>query len=136
MIIEFCVRGCIAFIRFCIFKWLYDWWKLYRDCLRLVQYVAPGYSSKAKAIRGTVRAQFRKHQGETDPDKIEQYKADAIRALSNYLLTQQAQKDPKVAAAMKDYHGRSVQQAKQTDSYSRATTIPSSTSSGNEDENR
>jgi Complex 1 protein (LYR family) len=86
--------------------------QLYRDCLRLIQHVAPGRTSpKSVALRQTVRAQFRKHELETDGDVIELCKAKAVRALSNYLLAANAPKDPKVKAAMKDYHDRSVESA-------------------------
>lgn len=88
--------------------------QLYRDCLRLVQHVAPGRTSSAKsiALRESVRTQFRKHQHERDPLVIEHCKANAVRALSNYLVAAAAPKDPKVKAAMKDYHDRSVQSAR------------------------
>jgi hypothetical protein len=90
--------------------------QLYRDCLRLIHHVAPGRTSaKAVALRQTVKNEFSKHRQETNPEQIEAAKANAIRALSNYLLAMNAPKDPKMTAAMKDYHGRSVQQAKQTE---------------------
>jgi hypothetical protein len=89
--------------------------QLYRDCLRLIHHVAPGRTSaKSVALRKTVRNEFSKHREETKPEQIEAFKGNAIRALSNYLLAMQAPKDPKMASAMKDYHGRSVKEAKQT----------------------
>ena len=85
--------------------------QLYRDCLRLVKHVAPGQSAKSLALRQTVRTEFAKNRLETDPARIEGLKANAVRALSNYMLAMNAAKDPKVAAAMENFHGRSVQQA-------------------------
>lgn len=79
--------------------------QLYRDCLRLIQHVAPGSSKKGIAVRTIVRNQFRKN---TDPDKIELYKADAIRALSNYLLAMNISKDDKAKTAVDEFHHRSI----------------------------
>eukprot|EP00934_Nitzschia_sp_Nitz4_P006745 Nitzschia sp. Nitz4//scaffold5_size260463//231421//231858//NITZ4_001024-RA/size260463-augustus-gene-0.42-mRNA-1//-1//CDS//3329555466//6735//frame0 len=76
--------------------------ELYRDCLRLVKHVAPGYSPKARALRQTVRSQFEANRGETDAGKIQAYKANAVRALSNYMLYQSAQKDTQLQHAMKE----------------------------------
>ena len=45
-------------------------------------------------MRTMVRNEFRKHSGETDPDRIEALRAGAIRALSNYLLYESGSKDP------------------------------------------
>ncbi|VEU39107.1 unnamed protein product [Pseudo-nitzschia multistriata] len=74
--------------------------ELYRDCLRLVRHLAPGESPKAMALRQTVRTQFKVHAKEKDPTKIEAYKSDAIRALSNYMVYQSAQKDAQLQKAM------------------------------------
>lgn len=87
--------------------------QLYRDCLRLIQHVAPGKTSgKAIALRTTVRNEFAKHRHETDEAKIEAYKANAVRALANYLLATQAVSDPQMKPAADEYYGRSVQDAK------------------------
>ena len=86
--------------------------QLYRDCLRLIRHVAPSGSTKNAAVKQIVKAEFSRHRDETDPDRLEALRANAIRALSNYMLATQAPNDPKVAAAAKDFHGRSVQQAK------------------------
>ena len=75
--------------------------ELYRDCLRLVRHIAPGYTPKAQALRQSVRSQFKDNRDETDPHKVEVYKANAVRALSNYMLFQSAQKDPQLQQAMK-----------------------------------
>ena len=40
-------------------------------------------------MREMVRASFRRHAGETDPETIEDLRQDAIRGLSNYLLYEQ-----------------------------------------------
>uniref|UniRef100_A0A7S2YEL5 Uncharacterized protein n=1 Tax=Entomoneis paludosa TaxID=265537 RepID=A0A7S2YEL5_9STRA len=85
--------------------------ELYRDCLRLIRHVAPGTSSgKAVALRTMVRGEFKKPL--TAGQDVESRKAQAIRALSNYMLTVAAPKDEKLKSSMKDFHGRSVQEAK------------------------
>jgi Complex 1 protein (LYR family) len=76
--------------------------ELYRDCLRLVHHIAPGRSPKAMVLRQTVRRQFKQHMGETNDGQIESLKANAIRALSNYMLYQSAQKDDNLQKAMTD----------------------------------
>lgn len=86
--------------------------QLYRDCLRLVKHVAPGHSRKAMALRHTVRMEFDKNRGETNPQLIELQKANAIRALSNYMLFESGNKDLKVKKAMEDYHTSSVEELK------------------------
>ena len=50
----------------------------------------------------TVRSQFKASKLETDPVKIENLKANAVRALSNYMLYQSAQQDTQLQKAMKD----------------------------------
>ena len=49
-----------------------------------------------------VRSQFQAGRLETDPVKIENLKANAVRALSNYMLYQSAQQDTRLQKAMKD----------------------------------
>lgn len=70
--------------------------------MRLVRHITPGYSPKARALRHTVRSQFDAGRHETDPIKVENLKANAVRALSNYMLYQSAQKDDQLQQAMKD----------------------------------
>lgn len=82
--------------------------ELFRDCLRLVRYIAPGGSPKGVALRSTIKKEFRKNAGLTDPEQIHACKAQAIRGLSNYLLATNAQKDPKVQAAMDSFKDRST----------------------------
>ena len=75
--------------------------------------MAPGATSaKAVALRQTVRNEFRRNAQETDPDKITNLKSNAVRALSNYLLAVSAPKDPHLQSSAKEFHGRSVQEAK------------------------
>mmetsp|Transcript_29759 Transcript_29759/g.62189 ORF Transcript_29759/g.62189 Transcript_29759/m.62189 type:complete len:81 (+) Transcript_29759:408-650(+) len=57
-----------------------------------------------------VRGEFKKPL--TAGQDVESRKAQAIRALSNYMLTVAAPKDEKLKSSMKDFHGRSVQEAK------------------------
>lgn len=55
-----------------------------------------------------VRNEFRKNAVLTDAVQIENAKAGAVRALSNYLLATAGMNDPKVKGAMKDFNDRSV----------------------------
>mmetsp|Transcript_5376 Transcript_5376/g.13825 ORF Transcript_5376/g.13825 Transcript_5376/m.13825 type:complete len:106 (+) Transcript_5376:203-520(+) len=66
--------------------------QLYRDCLRLIQHLA-GESPKARELRRVVGAEFRRNKDETDEDKVEQLKFNAVRALSNYLLFESSVQD-------------------------------------------
>ncbi|GAX27576.1 hypothetical protein FisN_13Hh337 [Fistulifera solaris] len=86
--------------------------QLYRDCLRLIQHVAPGRSAKNTALRQTVRQQFARNRDLTDEEAIQNAQTNAVRALSNYLLAAQASTDKKVGSAMKDYTMRSMKEAK------------------------
>ena len=49
-----------------------------------------------------VRSQFGAHQLETDPIVIETAKANAVRALANYMLLESGTKDAKIKKAMND----------------------------------
>ena len=69
---------------------------LYRDCLRLIRHVA-GESPKGMQLRTIVAAEFRKYAGVTDPQEIEMHKYNAVRALSNYLMAEEAVKSPRPA---------------------------------------
>ena len=66
----------------------------------MVRHIAPGESPKATALRQTVRMQFKNRATEKDPTKIEAFKSDAVRALSNYMVYQSAQKDTHLQKAM------------------------------------
>ena len=70
--------------------------------MRLVRHIAPGHSPKAQALRLTVRSQFEANRAVDDPVQLENLKANAVRALSNYMLYQSAQNEPKLNQAMKD----------------------------------
>ena len=59
--------------------------KLYRDCLRLADYVGTLQGNRGTLLN-MVRSQFRKHAGETDEEKIVGFKEDAMRAMGNYAL--------------------------------------------------
>jgi len=65
-----------------------------------LSHIAPGESSKALALRQTVRQQFKLHAREKDPTKLDTLKSDAVRGLSNYMLYQSAQKDSQLKKAM------------------------------------
>jgi hypothetical protein len=68
----------------------------------LVRHIAPGDSPKAVALKQSIRVQFRARKNESDEDTIEIAKANAVRALSNYMLYQSAQQDTQLRQAMKD----------------------------------
>jgi len=59
--------------------------KLFRDSMRLAGYLG-AKNGNAKVLREQVRQKFKKHMHETDPEKVEQLKKDAVRGLSNYLF--------------------------------------------------
>jgi hypothetical protein len=93
--------------------------ELYRDLLRLIAHVAPGSSPKSIALRTMVRSEFERSRSllqlPSPADrqiKIEAMKANAIRALSNFMLyeggVQDRNKGGKLGAAMDDYHTRNV----------------------------
>lgn len=70
------------------------------------------------ALRQSVRMQFKAHAQEKDATKIEAYKADAVRALSNYMVYQSAQKDTHLQKAMNldNINTKKSNQKKDTDS--------------------
>lgn len=80
--------------------------------MRLVWYVAPGSSSKNKALSQIVRQEFAKNSAVTDEAQIQALQANAIRALSNYLVFSSAGSDPKVKQAVQNFHDRHVQTAR------------------------
>jgi hypothetical protein len=79
----------------------------------LVRYVAPGDSSKAKALRKVVSTEFAKNRSVHDEHHLDALRANAIRALSNYLLFQSARKDPKVKQAVESFHRKHVSLARE-----------------------
>ena len=91
--------------------------QLYRDCLRLVRYVAPGTSKKNIALSRIVRQEFAKNRDVTDETQIQTLQANAIRALSNYLVFSSSNQDPKVTQAVKSFHDRHVQSLAREDEH-------------------
>ncbi len=93
--------------------------ELYRDLLRLVSHIAPGTTSpKSRALRTLVRSEFDKSRYLSPDDpadfmKIESLKANAVRALSNYMLyeggIQDKSKGGKLGKAMDNYHERNLE---------------------------
>ena len=65
------------------------------------------------ALRQIVRDEFAKNRAAQDEAKIQNLQANAIRALSNYLLFQSARSDPKVQHAVKEFHNKHVSSAQQ-----------------------
>ena len=59
--------------------------KLYRDCMRLADYLAHKQGFPRDTMRATVRAPWRKHQNETDTEEIMRHRESAVRGLSNYM---------------------------------------------------
>ncbi|KAK9833207.1 hypothetical protein WJX74_010449 [Apatococcus lobatus] len=74
--------------------------KLFKDCLRLADYVG-SQGGNQEVLKQQVRVQFRRHAGETDPQKIEEHKEAALRGLSNYMM-HEAQRMAKAQQAKKD----------------------------------
>ena len=68
--------------------------QLFRDCLRLAAHVG-GDSPKGVALKRMVTEGFRKHSDVTDAAEISKLKADAVRALSNYLVMKSLNKSKK-----------------------------------------
>eukprot|EP00899_Mesostigma_viride_P027007 jgi/Mesvir1/7491/Mv19251-RA.1 len=59
--------------------------KIYRDCLRVADMIGLKNGNR-EILRASVREQFKRNKHEKDPQKIEEYKEDAVRALSNYMF--------------------------------------------------
>jgi hypothetical protein len=70
--------------------------QLYRDCLRLIYHMAGIRSKKAQQLRIIVRNEFRKNAAVAEQDKIDALKANAVRALANYLMLESSTKDPRL----------------------------------------
>lgn len=85
--------------------------QLYRDCLRLVNHIAPGNSGKSTALRNIVKQEFSKNRHVQEEQQIQALQSHAVRALSNYLLFQNAGSDPKVKQAFKTFHDKHVKDA-------------------------
>ncbi|KAK9823938.1 hypothetical protein WJX72_006512 [[Myrmecia] bisecta] len=59
--------------------------KLYRDCLRLADYISTKGGNRA-VLRQQVSEAFKKNRLETDPKQIEEQRDAAFRGLSNYMF--------------------------------------------------
>ena len=69
--------------------------QLYRHCLRLVNHVG-GNSSKGKQLRKLVKNEFLRNKNETNEEKLNSLKNNAIRALTNYLMMESSMKDQRL----------------------------------------
>lgn len=67
--------------------------QLYRDLLRMVRHSSGAHSSKSNELRSLIKREFLKNAKVEDEQKLSQLKHNGVRALSNYLLMQAAQKD-------------------------------------------
>jgi len=94
--------------------------ELYRDLLRLVKHIAPGTTSpKSISLRMMIRGEFNKSRHlspdrAADQPQIESMKANAVRALSNYMLYESGVKDSsrggKLGNAMDRFHDRNMEE--------------------------
>ncbi|KAK2078768.1 hypothetical protein QBZ16_003608 [Prototheca wickerhamii] len=75
--------------------------KLYRDCMRMADWIASKNGAQGAMMRQQIRQAFVSRKHLTDPQEIEAAKADARRGLSN-LLFMEAQR---MAAEEKDTKG-------------------------------
>eukprot|EP01115_Flamella_aegyptia_P015551 TRINITY_DN96338_c0_g1_i1.p1 TRINITY_DN96338_c0_g1~~TRINITY_DN96338_c0_g1_i1.p1 ORF type:complete len:81 (+),score=4.43 TRINITY_DN96338_c0_g1_i1:99-341(+) len=57
--------------------------QLYKDCLRLAQHVG-NINNNTKVLTNHVSDEFRKNMFETDPDRIEEQRGLAVKALTNF----------------------------------------------------
>jgi hypothetical protein len=55
------------------------------------------------SLRRVIGAEFRKNAGETDADKVEAMKFNAVRALSNFLLYEASTKDEQMKRRIKQW---------------------------------
>ena len=60
--------------------------KLYRDCMRVADFLAHKQGYPRDVLRATVREPWRRHMHERDPEKIGKLREGAIRGLSNYMM--------------------------------------------------
>ncbi|OMJ91724.1 hypothetical protein SteCoe_5619 [Stentor coeruleus] len=58
---------------------------IYRDWMKTARIMGID-DRKTNAIRQLLRVTWKKHQFETDPEKIEVFREDQIRGLSNYFV--------------------------------------------------
>ena len=85
--------------------------QLFRDCLRLIQHIA-GNSAKSKQLRVIVRGEFKRNARVTDPSTIDNLKSNAIRALSNYMMMESANKDAKFKEKVTAFVNKEAQSIK------------------------
>ncbi|GAM27734.1 hypothetical protein SAMD00019534_109100 [Acytostelium subglobosum LB1] len=57
---------------------------IYRDCLRLARYIGE-MNGFTKNIHLHIARSFREHKNEADQEKIEEYKTDATRFITNFM---------------------------------------------------
>ncbi|XP_047967182.1 uncharacterized protein LOC125211434 isoform X2 [Salvia hispanica] len=57
--------------------------KLYRECLRRAHSFEP---QNRELLIILVQSQFRHHKDETNPDKIQKYKDDAVRGVIDHMI--------------------------------------------------
>ena len=60
--------------------------ELYRDCLRLADFLAKKQGFPRDAVRAQVIAPWRKNQHEKDPETFMRQRESAVRGLSNYMF--------------------------------------------------
>eukprot|EP01015_Nassula_variabilis_P008004 TRINITY_DN1625_c0_g1_i5.p3 TRINITY_DN1625_c0_g1~~TRINITY_DN1625_c0_g1_i5.p3 ORF type:complete len:115 (+),score=33.17 TRINITY_DN1625_c0_g1_i5:64-408(+) len=59
--------------------------EIFRDCLKVVPFMLQE-PNKIAVVRRMFIQEFRKNQHETDNEKIEELRQNAVRGLSNYLI--------------------------------------------------
>mmetsp|Transcript_34493 Transcript_34493/g.84486 ORF Transcript_34493/g.84486 Transcript_34493/m.84486 type:complete len:101 (+) Transcript_34493:36-338(+) len=60
--------------------------KLYRDCLRLADFLAKKQGFPRDVLRQQVMAPWRAFKNETNPELIMKHREAAVRGLSNYMF--------------------------------------------------
>lgn len=60
--------------------------QLYRDCIRLADFLAKKQGFPRKALRTQITAPWRKNQLEKDPETYMRMRESAVRGLSNYMF--------------------------------------------------
>ena len=65
--------------------------KLYRDCLRLADFLAKKQGFPREALRAQVTAPWRRNQHEKDPETYMRQRESAVRGLSNYMMYEASQ---------------------------------------------
>jgi hypothetical protein len=60
--------------------------KMYRDCIRMADFLANKQGLPRQVLRQQVTAPWRRHQHETDEALILQHREAAVRGLTNYMM--------------------------------------------------